>query len=508
MAIASQTANETEPQRKYQADSLVWGILFALLLTVVQRGAGLVRSVLFCRFLPDGELGQWSLVYSFLIFFAPLVILGFPGSFGRYVEHYRQKGLLKPFILRVAGVTGTLSLVALSAMIVAGSSFSWFIFGNNSQTNDVWLLGFVLVVVIWHNFLAELLESLRQIKLVAWMRFANSITFAIVSIGCVLIRGPYVSSLVIGFVAGATAGSIPGLWYLARNHQHFPTTGAASEFSMWRKVLPYAGWVWAINALTNLFGMADRYMLLHFSGTENEQAQSAVGQYHSGMVLPMILINLAALVTGALMPYMASAWEKNKKDETSALLRTALKLAAIGFTMGGLILVLLAPILFETILENRYEGGLHLLPIAFVYYIWFSLSNICLTYLWCAEKGWNSAVALGIGLITNLFFNWLLIPEYGIYGAVTATVIANGLVLSLMYLLSWINGWKIDLGVVLTSCLPLVLLLNPMPAIAVAFCAIVIVCHGNWILDPTERDYLDKLIERVRSKFAKFAPTD
>jgi O-antigen/teichoic acid export membrane protein len=490
--------------QKFKADSLLWGVLFALLLTVVQRVVGLLRSILFCRLLPDSELGQWSLVYSFLVFFAPLVILGLPGSFGRYVEHYRQRGHLKKFLARITWLTVIMSISAMLAMFFAGKSFSWFIFGNSNQQSDMLLLGFVLLVVIWHNFLAELLESLRQIKLVAWMRFINSIVFAIVSISGVYVHGPFVSSLVVGFVAGAATGSIPGIWYLLRNHRKLEMSPDQQSFSMWRKVLPYAAWIWAINALTNLFAMADRYMLLHCSQYDNDAAQSAVGQYYSGMLIPMILANLSVLVSGALMPYMALAWEQNRKDETSALLRTALKLSAIGFTLAGLLLLMTAPVLFHQFLQNRYEAGLSLLPIAFAYYIWFALSSICLTYLFCAEKGWYSVISLGIGLLANLALNVILIPDYGIYGAVTATLISNGISLGLIYLLSWCNGWRIDLGVILTSLLPLALLLETTPALGVVTCATVLIFHGNRILDVKEKAYVERLWNHLKQKLTAF----
>ncbi len=66
-----------------RGDSLLAGVAFMLVLNVVQRGVGFVRGLLFCRFLADDALGQFSLANSFLVLAAPLVVLGLPGSFGR-----------------------------------------------------------------------------------------------------------------------------------------------------------------------------------------------------------------------------------------------------------------------------------------------------------------------------------------------------------------------------------------------------------------------------------------
>ena len=68
------------------------------MLTVVQRLVGFVRAVLFCRWLDAEQLGLWDMAFSFLLLAAPLSVLAIPGSFGRYLEHYRRRGQLRRFL--------------------------------------------------------------------------------------------------------------------------------------------------------------------------------------------------------------------------------------------------------------------------------------------------------------------------------------------------------------------------------------------------------------------------
>ncbi|MDP7305839.1 MAG: oligosaccharide flippase family protein, partial [Pirellulaceae bacterium] len=103
-------AEPTTP-RWLRGDSVVAGVTMLILLTVLQRSVGLVRNVWFCRVLEDDELGRWSLAYNFLLLMAPLIVLGLPGSFGRYVERYRQRGQLRPFLWR----TGVVCVIAATA---------------------------------------------------------------------------------------------------------------------------------------------------------------------------------------------------------------------------------------------------------------------------------------------------------------------------------------------------------------------------------------------------------
>ena len=80
-------------QSRLKADTLASSVLLLMLVTVVQRGVGLGRGVLFCRWLTPETLGQWEMVFSFLLLAAPLAVLGVPGSCWeqRRKEHHFQR---------------------------------------------------------------------------------------------------------------------------------------------------------------------------------------------------------------------------------------------------------------------------------------------------------------------------------------------------------------------------------------------------------------------------------
>ena len=96
-----------------------------LVVSVVQRSVGFGRGVLFCRWLAPDELGQWDMAYSFLLLAAPVVVLGLPGSFGRYLERYRQRQQLRTFLRRTAIWTAALTAAAVArSSLAATPSFS------------------------------------------------------------------------------------------------------------------------------------------------------------------------------------------------------------------------------------------------------------------------------------------------------------------------------------------------------------------------------------------------
>ena len=92
------------------------GVFILLVATVLQRLVGFVREVLFCRWLDAEQLGQWDMAFGFLMVAAPLAVLSLPGTFGRYVERYRQQGQLRRFLRRTALVCAGLGLPAAVAV--------------------------------------------------------------------------------------------------------------------------------------------------------------------------------------------------------------------------------------------------------------------------------------------------------------------------------------------------------------------------------------------------------
>src|SRR6476660_1611216 len=96
---------ETRQQPMLRSDTLADSVAILFALTAVQRLVGFGRSVLFCSWLDPEELGQWDTAFAFLMLAAPIAVLSLPGSFGRYVEYYRQRGQLRTFLRRTSLAT-------------------------------------------------------------------------------------------------------------------------------------------------------------------------------------------------------------------------------------------------------------------------------------------------------------------------------------------------------------------------------------------------------------------
>lgn len=477
-----------------RTDTLALSVVILLVVTVVQRSVGFGRGILFCRWLSPEALGQWEMAYSFLLLAAPLAVLGVPGSFGRYAEHYRQRGQLRTFLGRAAGWTLVCCGLAMFGIIWQAAAISRLLFGSESSLGLVQGIAIALGAVVFHHTLTALLVSLRLYRCVSAMNLAQSLLFAVTALSMLLVK-PGVGSIVFGygvssFLAslGALAWSWPGLKSIDQPHEPLP------HGHFWPKLLRFAFFVWITNLLSHLFAIVDRYMIIHYSGMSPAEALEQVGNYHSSRIVPLLMVSVADLLSGLIMPHLSSDWEAGRQPDVSARLNLAIKLTAIAMLAVGVGVLLFGPLLFGVVLQGRYDNGLLVLPWTLVGCVWYGVFALAQNYLWCAEKTRLATVPLIVGLVVNVGLNLLLLPTWGLYGAVVATALASSVCLATTLELSRRLGMRVDRGTWLAAGAPMALGFGAWSGGAVLACILMAAVATNLVLSPQERGKLWNLI--------------
>ncbi|HVX13760.1 MAG TPA: lipopolysaccharide biosynthesis protein [Pirellulales bacterium] len=496
------------PQLK--TDSLVGGIAMLLALTVAQRLIGFARSVLFCRWLDSDQLGQWDLAYGFLMLAAPLAVLGLPGSLGRYAEYYRQRGRIRFFLRQMGAATGLLAALTVAIVVWRREWFSDLLFNSREQAGLVAVLAVVLATWILHTVLVALFNALRLTRVVSSLQFCHSVGFAVIGVALLLVFEANTLGVLWSFAGASLLSSAVGVVWLARSwgclplvptdpvHESTAESPAPHDEarSMWRQVLPFALWVWVANALANTFGLADRWMLIHFGGLSEPEALVQLGQYHSARVVPMLFLGLAEMLAGLVTPHLAHDWEAGRRDDVSHRLNFILKLFALCLFAGSIVLMLASPLLFGVALAGKYATGMTLLPWTLTYFIWGSLAVVATNYLWCAERARLASFALLVGLIVNVSLSAWLLPRYGLSGAVWATSAANFTMLALMYASAWSCGMRFDRGVCLSALAPIALIGGLGTSLSMLLLLVLAFCHESLLFTPEERQSLTSVVRR------------
>lgn len=476
------------PSRLHQGDSLATSLLFLLALAVFQRFVGLLRNVLFCGLLNDDELGRWSLAFNFLFLAAPFVVLGIPGSFGRYVEHFRQRGQLRSFLRRTLLVTAGLTVLGAVAVYLAAPAMSQWLFDDPRQTPLMWALAAALAGVLVFNVTVELLTALRLVRMASAMQMISSSLFAVLSVGLLCGTTWREGAVIAAYGGSSLLAAAVGAWVVLHFWRTLPGhEPALASGDLWSKLLPFATWVWIGNLTANLFTASDQFMLKHFSGLDPVAADSLVGQYYSSRVVPLLLTSLTVMCGGSLLPHLIRDWEAGQREFVSLQINRAIKLTALAYTILGGLILWASPLLFKLVLRGKYDAGLEVLPVTLTYCIWFSVSGITHKYLLCAEQVRLGVASFAIGLVCNVALNLVLVPRYGLHGVVIATATAHALELTTAYWLSCKIGMRFDAGVFCACLLPATLMLGGWQSLAVAVLAGWLAWRADWLFIASEK---------------------
>lgn len=505
MTTAALTADsDSDSASEVRADTLAASVMIMLAMSVVQRLVGFTRGVLFCRWLSPEELGRWDMALGFLYLASPLIVLGLPGSFGRYSEHFRQRGLLKTFLRRATAATLALLGVGVTAVWLASPQVAKLVFGSASQAELVGVLAVCLAGVTLANYVAEVFTSLRLYRYNSVLQFLTSLMFAVISLAIILVRGADATSVVLGFLAANFLIVLIAIPLMRRTWKQLPhDVDRLPHRALWGRVMPFAAGVWVVNWLSNTFEIVDRYMIVHCSGLDTDGALVLVGNYHSARVVPLLLASISALLGTVLMPHLSKDWEKGHKTSVSDRLNLTVKLLGFTLTSGGTAVLLAAPLLFEIAFNGKYDGGLSVLPLTLIYCVWLGMAYVADRYLWCAERTRLVSISFLIGLVANVGLNLVLLPRFGLFGAVLATTIANLLALMLILTFSRWIGMSIHAGTWLAVALPVAFYLGPWVSLGTLGAVAVIAVSTNLLLNSGEKQELQEVWRGVMEKFSR-----
>jgi O-antigen/teichoic acid export membrane protein len=486
-----------------RADTLADSVVILLTLTVVQRLIGFGRAILFCRWLPPEQLGQWDMAFSFLMLAAPLSMLALSSSFGRYLEHYRGRGHVRT-LLRRTSLAVLCSGAAASAIIFLGRPwFSQLIFGTPDQTTLVALMAAALFAVVVAHYFLDLLTALRYVRMLALVQLLNSVAFAVLGVGLLFGWQQTAESVVIAYGGACCLSAVWVVWRLRPTWRALPVPDEMlRRRAFWGKILPYVAWISLGSLLANMFEIADRYMIIHFSrvNVDAAEALSLVGQYHSSRVVPLLMVSIALMLGGIIIPHLSHDWEQGRRDRVRMRLNLFLKMLSYALSAAAAVVLLAAPLLFERAFEGKFDEGLTVLPLTLTYCIWFGITIVSQNYLLCAEKARLGSLALLVGLVVNVILNLILLPLYGLIGAVLATTVANFVALVLLATFNRLLGFRLDRVTWVILLSPILLYYSAWAVLGVLATIAVVAAATHWVFSPEEKHQLAEVSSRYIEK--------
>lgn len=488
MTVAAAPQSAESNRASPAADSFSHSMVLLLIAMVSQRAVGLLRNMLLCGVLDDAELGRWSLMMNYLNWAAPFVVLGIPGSFGRLSESFRQAGQLRVFVARTLGATCGLMVVAFLLHLLLPGVIARTVFNTSTMASLIPALGSLLVLVILFNGLGEFLTSVCRNRVVSRMQLTQSVGFALVSAAILLTTPWREGGVLFAFGAATLAGILVGARQVWRDLKELPPPAAPEPVrAMWSRIATLAFWIWCGNLVGNLLDCSDQILLKHFSGLPSTAVDAMLGQLYASRVLPILIMSVATLTAGCVLPYLIKDWEAGRLDQARERMNTVVKGSAIGFTLVAAATHILNPIVFTWLLRGRYDAGIEMMPWAFAQYSWFGIGIIVTRYLLCVDRPRIGIWAYLAGIATAAPLMVLLVPVAGLTGVAWAMAIAHGVTLAATLAIAKFCGMTWERSTLLAAMLPAGMVLGGWACLGITAALLIGGWESGWLLNTADR---------------------
>jgi len=164
-----------------------------------------------------------------------------------------------------------------------------------------------------------------------------------------------------------------------------------------------------------------------------------VGIYKANYKLGIFMMLFVNMFQYAWQPFfLTNAKEENAKEIFSKVLTY--------FTIvGSLMLVLLSLFISDivqinffgySIIGSKFWGGLYIVPIILLAYLFNGLYVVFSAGIYIEEKSIYAPVVAGLGALTNIVANYILIPQLNIMGAALATLLSYVVMASGYYIVT------------------------------------------------------------------------
>lgn len=379
-----------------------------ILYTIGGIGAKLITFLLvplYTRYMATSEYGIADLYYLAIQIFVTVGTLKIASSLARYAVADMQN----------AGkyLTNAIIIVTASSLICA---VIYHIFVKNiflvADLNDGYFILFFLAFGI-RELLYEMAKAVDKNRLY----IADSMLFAMFLLGATVAFVVFLKRGVRGYVESYIVANLASVIILSIGLKIRDYVSAAYiKRDLLIEMMKYSSLLVPATLSFWVIQSSDRYMINYFEGS------SSAGIYGVAYKIPSIC--------GMFVNFFMSAWyitavrNENDKEYSASVYAFYFKVVIVASSIVIIISKLLAYLMFR---EEFFAAWVYVpvLVFAFVFqYLFQFLEIILISYKSTA----SILVSFVAGATMNIVLNLLLIPIYGIFGAVIATLISNFLV--------------------------------------------------------------------------------
>ena len=391
---------------------------------VAARGVTFLLLPIYTNIFSLEDYGIISLIYTFLGFMNVVLHYGLDASL---LKHYMPADSeeRKTILSNAYGSFLITTILFSLLLIIFRNNVSGLLFGINLPNITLLVVGILFFDVLWSIHVLILRAEERPVYF-SIISFLNVLSTLALNILFVIyfelgIYGVLLSNLI-------TSGVI----FLIT----FPIILKRSSIKSlslkyWKKMMKFGVPFLPAGIFSMILELSDRYILRYLTDIET------VGLYNAGYKLGLLILLIVMGFNMAWQPYFL---KKEKEERKYIADVTTLVFAVLGFLW--ILLLLWSDTMVKmkfgdfSFFGEQYWEATSIVPIIGLAYVFHAGYLIQLPGVYLLEKtGWIPWVR-GLGALSNIILNFLLIPEYGIVGAASATCLSFILMAVFIYFIN------------------------------------------------------------------------
>jgi O-antigen/teichoic acid export membrane protein len=366
------------------------------------KGLSILLLPFYTRVLTQVEYGMIDMILTSLILLAPFVSVNMAESVFRFAA---DKNASKEEVLNTGIV---ISLFVFIVVLMFYPVYCYFL----DQDKILLLFCVLLLLFVIQAIVKQYVRAIEKLKIYVYSDFLQILVF----IGLVVYFMAVLELGVYGFLYAKIISLLVDLMYLYIASRSYETLSHGINILYGKEMLNFGIPLIPNSILWWVSNMSDRYFLASMSGL------SSVGIYAVANKFPTIL---AVFNTVFFKAWQSSAIEQDDaRDSDEYHTKVFNTFAAFMFLLASGIIVFIKPLMAVAVSSDFYEAWEYVpaLLLGTVFSVFAAFLGM--NYMLSKKDTKKALLSTVIAAVLNIILNIVLIPLYGVHGAVFATLIS------------------------------------------------------------------------------------
>ncbi|MCZ7355870.1 MAG: flippase [Candidatus Methanoperedens sp.] len=390
------------------------GITF--IASVISMLLGFIITVLLGRYLGAEELGLYRMAFTIYGIAMLFAAIGIPAAIIKYVAEHKGDRRKTNSIVSAGVITSLFLGIGFSILFFISSGIFEGIFKMPGLSSLLIILSPVFPFALVSGTLLGFLNGLREMKKYGIATILQSILMLIVSL--VLI---YQGFGVAGVVTGIVLSSIGSCFYLMKISRHYFEIVLEGYAQTTKEILLFGVQILGANAMATINYQADTLLIGYFLTAVD------VGYYGVAVAFSTFIWLVPQAIQTITYPATSEYWSTNNHVALQTMIDKSMKYTACILLPIGLGVGFFAKEIITIIFGSRFIYAVLPLEILIVGTVILGVAKSIGGAVTGVGRPDIGLKIVGISAITNVVFNILLIPKFGIAGAAVATAVSLSL---------------------------------------------------------------------------------